>query len=670
MRPHRALCLLTAFSVPLLTLLTAAAPASAQETSGAQEGEFSVQRFAPAIGPRNFLSVAGARTDGEWAFSAGVMFNYAHLPFVVRSCRSEDNCDDPNAQITQDVGVIRDYFEWDLLASLTPIPRLQIGVRVPFALVSGDGIDLADGSPATEPLSGFGLGDPTLEVKGRLWGDAQSPYIIGAALDVSAPVGHTFSSDTENKWIGNSNSTFPVTAGLKGIFDGAFGPLSLALNLRAGYRPKARLGSTEVGPFEFTYGAGIGYQISPIFKVLAEGYGATKFSAKNGTNTLEVDGGIQISPLNLGLIFTAGGGAGILKGVGVPQWRALGGIAFVYEVGDKDGDGLNDKEDQCATDKEDVDQFEDSDGCPEDDNDQDRLLDDVDKCPNEAEVINGLKDDDGCPDAVPDADKDGVPDADDKCPDKYGKVRTKEFYGCADTDQDGVADPIDKCIDAKEDTDGFEDVDGCPDPDNDKDGIPDDGDECIDVPEIKNGFKDEDGCPDEVPDTDKDGISDTKDKCPKAPENLNGFEDDDGCPDKGPTLVQITEGEIKILQKVEFATGSDKITGAVSFAVLDAVTSVLRLRPEIMLIEVAGHTDNVGNEKQNVDLSQKRAEAVVTYLSTKGSIDKGRLQAKGYGPSKPVADNKTNAGRQKNRRVEFIILRNALKEAPPAPAAK
>jgi len=95
-------------------------------------------------------------------------------------------------------------------------------------------------------------------------------------------------------------------------------------------------------------------------------------------------------------------------------------------------------------------------------------------------------------------------------------------------------------------------------------GSTDDGDECIDVPEIKNGFKDEDGCPDEVPDTDKDGIPDTKDKCPKVPENINGFEDDDGCPDKGPSLVQITEGEIRILQKIEFATNSDKITAVAS----------------------------------------------------------------------------------------------------------
>ncbi len=672
MRTQRALSFLSTLSVPLLLLLApASASAQDQPATSPSEGEFSVQRFEPAIGPRNFLSVEGARTDGEFAFSAGVFFNYAHNPFVVRSCRSQTNCDEPNSQNLNDVVVIRDYFQWDVLASLTPHPRVQIGVRVPFAMVKGDGIDLADGSQADEPLDKFSLGDPTLEAKFRLMGGATDPFVIGLAVDVSTFVGHLMTHDDANPdrsaYIGNSS---PVTAGLRGIFDGSAGPLSYALNLRGVYRGQARLGSTSVGPIEFRYGAGLGYQVSPIFKVVAEGYGSTQFTTKNGTNTLEVDGGIVISPLDLGLNITAGGGAGVIEGVGVPQWRVLGGFTFVYEVGDKDGDGLNDKEDQCPTDKEDVDQFEDTDGCPEDDNDQDRILDADDKCRDQAEVINGLQDTDGCPDEVPDADKDGIPDTDDKCPQQAGKVRVKEYYGCADKDQDGVADPIDKCIDAAEDTDGFEDIDGCPDPDNDRDGIPDDGDECIDVPEIKNGFKDEDGCPDEVPDTDKDGIADTKDKCPKVPENINGFEDDDGCPDKGPSLVQITEGEIKILQKVEFATGSDKITGAVSFAVLDAVTSVLRLRPEIMLIEVAGHTDNVGNEKQNIDLSQKRAEAVVAYLTTKGSIDKARLQAKGYGPSKPIADNKTNQGRQKNRRVEFVILRNALKEAPPAPAAK
>jgi hypothetical protein len=181
----------------LLTLASASASAQAQQTS-ASEGEFSVQRFEPAIGPRNFLSVEGARTDGEFAFSLGAMFNYAHNPFVVRSCRSQTNCDEPNSQNLNDVVVIRDYFQWDVLASLTPHPRVQIGVRVPFAMVKGDGIDLSDGSQADQPLDQFALGDPTLEAKFRLVGGATDPFVIGLAADVSTFVGHLMTHDDAN----------------------------------------------------------------------------------------------------------------------------------------------------------------------------------------------------------------------------------------------------------------------------------------------------------------------------------------------------------------------------------------------------------------------------------------------------------------------------------------
>jgi outer membrane protein OmpA-like peptidoglycan-associated protein len=410
----------------------------------------------------------------------------------------------------------------------------------------------------------------------------------------------------------------------------------------------------------------VAYQVSPVFRVLAEAYGSSQFSTetgisgKQGANALEIDGAVQVMPLDLGLVVTAGGGAGVVQGVGVPVARAIAGVAFVREPGDDDGDGIDNSDDDCPTEPEDNDNFEQEDGCPEDDNDRDGVPDGKDKCPDKMEVINGLSDEDGCPDEVPDRDKDGIPDENDKCPDDAGKVRSKEHYGCPDSDQDGLADRVDQCVGAPEDTDGFKDTDGCPDPDNDSDGIPDESDECIDIPEVKNGFKDEDGCPDETPDGDKDGIPDDRDQCPTKPENLNGVEDDDGCPDRGASLVEVGESDIKILQRVEFATNSDKIQGAKSFAVLDAVVSAMKNHPEIFQVEVAGHTDNVGPADNNRTLSQKRAEAVVAYLREKG-IEGPRLQPKGYGPDKPIADNKTNAGRQKNRRVEFNILKSAKK---------
>lgn len=653
----------SALAAALASVLPILTPSVATAQDTANDGEFSVQRFEPAPGSKNFLSVEGARIDSQWGFTGGLFFNYSRDPFVVVSCQSETNCDDPNATNVEDVGVVRDMFTWDLLGSINPLDRLQIGLRLPLSYVNGQGIDVETGAPDPEPLRGFGVGDPTLEGKVRIFGEPKDLIVLGGALDLSFPVGH---ATAEGKYIGNDS---PIAVGLRGIVDGKIESFRFGGNLRGVYRGENRLGSTTVGPVEFRYGVGAGYELTPILAIVAEGYGGTQFSTKNGTNSLEIDGAVQVAPLDLGLTFTAGGGAGIIEGVGVPVARGIFGVVYANEVGDTDGDGIDDRSDECPTIAEDQDGFEDDDGCLDDDNDGDKIADTSDKCPLEPETINGYLDEDGCPDEVADTDGDGIPDEADKCPEQAGKMRRKDFYGCPDTDDDGVPDPVDQCPADKEDTDGFKDLDGCPDPDNDGDGILDMADECVDEPEIKNGFQDEDGCPDALPDADNDGIPDESDRCPNQPENLNGIRDDDGCPDQGAALVEVGADEIKILQRIEFALGSDQIQGQVSFAVLEAVVSALKNNPTIFLVEVAGHTDNVGLAEQNKELSQRRAAAVVEHLKKKG-IEEQRLVAKGYGQEKPIASNDDNAGKQKNRRVEFTILKSAgKKEAPAAPAA-
>ncbi len=134
---------------------------------------------------------------------------------------------------------------------------------------------------------------------------------------------------------------------------------------------------------------------------------------------------------------------------------------------DPDKDGIVGAADQCPTDPEDKDAYQDDDGCPEPDNDADGILDPNDKCPTDAEDKDGFEDEDGCPEA--------------------------------DNDKDGIVDNADKCPMEPEDKDGFQDDDGCPDPDNDGDGVLDGADKCVDQPETRNGYQDEDGCPDEIP---------------------------------------------------------------------------------------------------------------------------------------------------------------------------
>ncbi|MEZ4226637.1 MAG: thrombospondin type 3 repeat-containing protein [Polyangiaceae bacterium] len=470
-------------------VVAAVAPAAHGQ---ALDKEFSVQRFNPAPGPRNYFTTRGVRTDGEMAWSAGLFANYAWKPFEVRSCRSETDCNDPNASRPDDVKVVENLVTADFMGSLTPIPRVQLGLRVPLTFVKGEGLE-DDGTSPEGGLSAFGMGDAELEGKVRLHGEITDPFVVGAGLFVTGPLGR---ATAKGNYIGDATPT----AGVRGIFDGAQGPFSFGGNLAAVYRGEGRVGSTTLGP-EFRYGVAGGLKASPLLRVVLDGFGATKFSAKNGTNSFELDGGIQITPLDSPFVISAGAGTGLIQGVGVPAVRGFLGVMFVQERKDRDGDGLLDDQDQCPTEPEDKDGVQDDDGCPDFDNDGDTINDDVDKCPTEAEDPDGFEDTDGCPEK--DNDKDGVPDDRDACP---LKAETKNGYkdddGCPDEpdrDGDGVPDAKDQCPDGPEDTDGFKDTDGCPDPDNDGDGIEDNKDECIDEPETKNGFEDEDGCPDEDP---------------------------------------------------------------------------------------------------------------------------------------------------------------------------
>jgi outer membrane protein OmpA-like peptidoglycan-associated protein len=217
-----------------------------------------------------------------------------------------------------------------------------------------------------------------------------------------------------------------------------------------------------------------------------------------------------------------------------------------------------------------------------------------------------------------------------------------------DKDGDGIPDDIDQCPDVAEDKDGFEDADGCPDYDNDKDGIYDAQDQCPNDPEDRDGFQDEDGCPD--PDNDKDGIPDVSDQCPNQPEVRNGFKDEDGCPDEKPVEIK----QKFVLKGVVFKTASAELLEE-SYYVLETVFNSLEAYPSVH-VEIAGHTDNQGGDDYNMALSADRAKTVRDYLVMRG-ISTNRIEARGYGETRPIDTNDTPEGRAKNRRVEVIPLK-------------
>jgi outer membrane protein OmpA-like peptidoglycan-associated protein len=217
-----------------------------------------------------------------------------------------------------------------------------------------------------------------------------------------------------------------------------------------------------------------------------------------------------------------------------------------------------------------------------------------------------------------------------------------------DTDGDGYPDAIDHCPTEKEDGKPPEPSDGCPTTDRDNDGILDAQDSCPDEPEDKDGIEDDDGCPET--DADNDQVPDAEDKCPIEPGPRNDNPEKNGCP----SLTRVTEtGEVELLQPIEFEVGKAVIKPA-SYPILDEVVTLMKARGELR-IGVYGHTDDRGSIALNTRLSTERAAACMNYLVDKG-VSPGRLESKGFGPSEPIADNKTPEGRARNRRVEFKFL--------------
>jgi len=238
------------------------------------------------------------------------------------------------------------------------------------------------------------------------------------------------------------------------------------------------------------------------------------------------------------------------------------------------------------------------------------------------------------PPPPPDTDGDGIIDSEDKCPTVPGLAK---YQGCPipDTDKDGINDEEDKCPTVP----GLARYQGCPIPDTDKDGINDEEDKCPTVP----GVARYQGCP--VPDTDGDGINDEEDRCP----TLKGVPENFGCPLVPPEIIKRVDIAAK---NILFVTGSAKLQSK-SFKGLSDVAKIMQENPD-MKLQIDGHTDWVGTDEYNQKLSDDRAASVRAYIISKG-VDASRITSAGHGESMPIADNKTAAGRQQNRRVEMKL---------------
>lgn len=301
-------------------------------------------------------------------------------------------------------------------------------------------------------------------------------------------------------------------------------------------------------------------------------------------------------------------------------WHNSVGVTFALKNGPKDSDkdGVPDLQDACPTVKGSVALQ----GCPDSDNDG--IADKEDACPTEA----GTTATKGCPDT----DGDGVANAQDNCPSQAGKA---ENGGCPDSDNDGVLDKDDTCPTVA----GVKSLAGCPD--SDGDGVADATDLC---PNVKGTLPS--GCP---ADRDTDGVADTDDSCP----DVAGSVANKGCPEIKEEEKKKLESKLNMVAKlIQFETGSATIK-SISYKELDEIVAIMNQYPASRF-NVEGHTDNTGNATNNTVLSGKRADAVKAYIASKG-ISESRLNAAGFGSSRPIASNATPAGRTQNRRVEIHL---------------
>ncbi|WP_437315582.1 OmpA family protein [Sorangium sp. So ce385] len=632
-RPRRPGAALLSLALGAAMTAAAAGEAAAQMRTGeGRNGDgMDLHLFRPAVDSKGLFSVNGADILGANDISLGLVLDYGHniMPLT-------ENDQGTKVMLNH---AFQGTFQFDYgIANF-----LVVGLSAPVVLNGAKAInDIGPGPGGNyddDSLDAQALGNLAIHAKVRLLRPDQD--VIGLAVIAQAGVGVAGAED----FAADPGFFFWPQIVLEKRF-GITNPFRIALN--AGYRghtgknPAFGLRSDGAtyqlkhGDFEYsdliTGGFGMSYRVLTPLDLVAETYLTQQVGGGESSKqklSAEAVGGIKLF-IERNSFLMLGAGLGYTPGFQAAEQRATIGFVFEPSIGDRDGDGIKDDQDDCPDEPEDYDGFQDTKadsppgkyGCPDPDNDEDGILDVDDRCPNNPEDRDGDEDDDGCPEGS-DGDRDG----------------------------DGILDSRDKCPDDPEDRDGFQDKDGCPDPDNDKDGIPDKSDQCPNDPEDRDDFEDEDGCPD--PDNDRDGIPDVADKCPNDPETFNGLEDEDGCPDKGNVVIE--ENNIVILEKIQFATGSAEILPE-SFGIVQAVAETLKHHPEFTLIEVQGHADERSADAYNLKLTQARADAVAAALAQRG-VNKNSVRSMGYGEYCPLDPAHNAAAWEKNRRVEFKVVR-------------
>lgn len=543
--------------------------ALAQDVTGGASPEINAQTFAPSIDGKRLLWVEDAshREDGE--VTGRLLFHYTDDPLVYVTENGE----------TQ--RLVSSVLQADVMGGVTLGPA-RFGVRVPLLLRTGSS---AVGDET-------GLGDIGLDAKLSIGKLLVLPFDLGVNARIGLP------TSTVDAALGSPTVGWEMgVVGSKEI-----GRVLLAANVATSGGPAAELENVAFNDFfvarlggsvalHDNYGAGLEFSshvpytegfsnaaAAPL-EALASGYGFV-------TDDVAIRGGI---------------GTGLTAGVGSPDFRLILGVGYEPkpEPPDTDFDGIVDDIDSCPSMPEDVDAFEDEDGCPDPDNDGDGIADASDECVNDAEDADGWQDADGCPEASTLLTVVAV-DEEAQTPLDVAKIEAT----CGDLSLQGTGE-----VSSEMEPTSCELSATAP------------GYETASVT-----FAVQDGPP----------IQATL-----------------ALAKKREAKIVITRDRIELKETILFASGKAAIRSA-SFGLLDDAVALLEDYPEIKLLRIEGHTDAVGSASYNLTLSKQRAASVLDYFVDKG-IASERLKSEGFGEERPLDPANNRAAYEKNRRVDFFI---------------
>jgi outer membrane protein OmpA-like peptidoglycan-associated protein len=456
---------------------------------------FDFELFRPSADHYGYFAVPSAATLGHLQLGGGFWVNYQNDAIVLVS---EDIRYSPtNATVEGDngEGIIDDRLTSNVQLGLGISRYFSLSLDMPLILWQDGYLPNEKAlNPLEQPdrLIVSGVGD--LRVTPKIVALDRDRMPIGMAIAV--PVG--FPTGNGGSFLGEEGYTLTPST----IFEFSDGPIrsrkyTFRSSVLAGFqvRPGAQIRGVDVNN-GMVYGIAMGLHAS-VMEIIGEFHGSV-WGDRAAQQPAEALGGIKMLVGDY-VAINMGGGMGVLPGLGAPDWRMFGGVSvapsFDPNMRDTDKDGIMDGMDQCIREPEDLDDFQDEDGCPEPDNDADGVIDRLDRCPLDAEDLDGFQDNDGCPDL--------------------------------DNDKDRIVDESDRCPDEPETVNGYQDDDGCPDTEP-------------------------------VLDTDGDGYKDDVDRCPYDAEDFDGDEDEDGCPDEEKRVI-IEKNFIKITEKIFFEFGKAAI---------------------------------------------------------------------------------------------------------------